>query len=226
MHYFLNGGRDERSVVKSPAARALYESLHVQRILFIPLAIVENYWQELWHNKQDLFSMSGFEVQALTTLDTASPTIQQKIAWADMIYFPGGVPVTLLKRLRQSGADDAIKLAIESDSLKLLAGGSAGAMVMGTDCINGHTEVKTVVPGLAFLPGFIIDSHFSNRHREPRLLQLLAERPQLTGIGIDEDTAIVLGPDFALQAVYGPGTVKVYHHTNTEIYDSNSRFTP
>ena len=224
MHYFLNGGRDERAVLKSPAARELYQELGLQRILFIPFAIVEDYWQELWHDKQDLFGMPAFDVRSLTVLDTDPHVIQQKVAWADFINFPGGVPMSLLKRAQDAAVTELIRQAIAAGSLKLLAGGSAGAMVMGTDCIIGNTDVKTVVPGLDFVPGYVIDSHFGNRDRESRLLQILAERPHLDGIGIDEDTAVVLDDNLALQAVYGPGTVKVYHKTNIETYDSDSRF--
>ena len=226
MHYFLNGGRDERSVVKSAAAQALYQQLGIRRILFIPLAITEDYWQELWHARQDLFGMADYEVQALTTLDTDPLVRQQKIAWAEAIYFPGGAQASLLKRAEATGIVELIRAAISTQSLRLLAGGSAGAMVMGSDCIVGHSQVNAVVPGFNFLPGYIIDSHFSNRQREPRLEQTLSQRPDLIGMGIDEDTGVVLNQDLALQAVYGPGTVKVYHHANTEKYDSNSRFTP
>ena len=226
MHYFLNGGRDERSVVKSAAAQAMYQQLGIRRLLFIPFAIVEDYWQERWHTQPDLFAMPSYEVQALTTLDTDPRLIQQKIVWAEAIYFPGGAQASLLKRAKASGITELIQQAIAARSLKLLAGGSAGAMVLGADCIVGHSQVNAVVPGLNFLPGYVVDSHFSNRHREPRLQQIMRQRPDLIGMGIDEDTGVVLNEDFALQAVYGPGTVKVYYHANTEIYDSNSCFTP
>lgn len=224
MYFFLNGGRDERAVLKSSAAVELYKKIGIQHILFIPFAITEDYWQVLWHDNQDLFGMPACDVRSLTMLDTDPHIIQQKIAWADCIYFPGGAPMSLLKRVEDAGVTKLIRQAIAIGSLKLLAGGSAGAMVMGSDCIIGNTEVKTVVTGLNFVADYVIDSHFGNRHRESRLLQILADRPHLKGMGIDEDTGVVLNDNLALQAVYGPGTVKVYHKTNIETYDSNFRF--
>jgi cyanophycinase len=62
--------------------------------------------------------------------------------------------------------------------------------------------------GLGLLPGAVIDQHFSQRNRLGRLLLLVAESPSQLGIGIDEDTAAVIGPDGVLE-VLGKGTVTV-----------------
>ena len=51
-----------------------------------------------------------------------------------------------------------------------------------------------VVPGLGFLSGAIIDQHFLRRERENRLFSVILERPTLVGIGIDEGTALEVGP--------------------------------
>ncbi|MDL2341814.1 MAG: Type 1 glutamine amidotransferase-like domain-containing protein [Patescibacteria group bacterium] len=224
MQYFLNGGRDERGVVKNSQALAYYQSLGIQRLLIIPYAIMEDFWQQLWHDKQDLFGVPGIETRALTSLDVDPQIIRDYLEWADFIYLPGGAQKTLLRRMEQLGTAKVLREVIQNGSCKLLGGGSAGAMVMGTQCIVGRSNVETVVPGLNLVPGYIIDSHFANRNRESRLLSVLADHPELSGLGIDEDTGLVLGEDFALQAVYGAGTVSIYTKNKKEIYDSNSRF--
>ena len=49
-----------------------------------------------------------------------------------------------------------------------------------------------MAPGLALVPGLIIDQHFAERGRMGRLLAAIGQNPRLIGVGIDEDTAIVL----------------------------------
>jgi len=52
-----------------------------------------------------------------------------------------------------------------------------------------------MAPGLNFLDGVIIDQHFDQRGRFGRLLCGVAQNPGILGIGIDEDTAIMVHPD-------------------------------
>lgn len=224
MQYFLNGGRNERGIVKSRAALKLYQSLAIHKILIIPYAIMEDFWQQLWRDEQDLFGMPDFEVKALTALDTDIDYITKLINWADFIYLPGGAQKTLLRRMDQLGTNEILRRRLEKNDLKLLGGGSAGAMVMGDKCIVGRSEVEVVTEGLGLLPGFVIDSHFSQRNREPRLLQVLEQNSGLTGLGLDEDTGLVLDENLALQTVIGTGTVNVYSKTEKETYDSDSSF--
>lgn len=66
-----------------------------------------------------------------------------------------------------------------------------------------------VAPGLGFLPGTIIDQRFMRRERHNRLLAVTLERPSLIGVGIDEATAIEVGPD-GLWTVRGSGAVVIY----------------
>jgi cyanophycinase len=60
--------------------------------------------------------------------------------------------------------------------------------------------------GLSFMPNAIVDQHFSQRHRLSRLLSALAQRPDLLGVGIDEDTALVIEPNQSVEIV-GRGAV-------------------
>jgi len=62
-------------------------------------------------------------------------------------------------------------------------------------------------PGMGYLPGIVIDQHFSQRGRLGRLLSALAQQPAVLGFGIDEDTAVVVqGDEFQ---VVGEGAVTV-----------------
>jgi cyanophycinase-like exopeptidase len=46
--------------------------------------------------------------------------------------------------------------------------------------------------GFGLLPGVVVDQHFTNRHRMPRLLGVLEKHPDYVGLGIDESTAAVV----------------------------------
>jgi cyanophycinase len=65
-----------------------------------------------------------------------------------------------------------------------------------------------IAAGLGLLPGVIVDQHFQQRNRLGRLLSLIAQNPSLLGLGVDEDTAGVVGPDHVLEVI-GRGSITV-----------------
>lgn len=75
----------------------------------------------------------------------------------------------------------------------VIGGTSAGAAVLSRCMIREGTRTDAVVGrGFPFVTGAVIDQHFFKRQREPRLLGVLAERPELWGIGVDEQTALII----------------------------------
>jgi cyanophycinase len=90
----------------------------------------------------------------------------------------------------------------------VVAGTSAGASAMSTHMVafgaSGGTPKQRMVQmaaGLGVLPGVIVDQHFEQRNRLGRLLAIIAQNPSLLGIGVDEDTAGVIGPDMVLEVI-------------------------
>ena len=77
-------------------------------------------------------------------------------------------------------------------------GTSAGAMLCSETMINGSLSdgVPRLSPGLSLAPGFLIDTHFSERKREPRLQSgldtLRAKKKDLVGLGLDEKAWVVI----------------------------------
>jgi len=66
-------------------------------------------------------------------------------------------------------------------------------------------------PGMGFMPGIIVDQHFAQRGRIGRLLTALVLQPAMLGLGIDEDTGIIVqGDEFE---VIGQGCVTVVDET-------------
>jgi cyanophycinase len=69
--------------------------------------------------------------------------------------------------------------------------------------------------GLGLLPGVIVDQHFQQRNRLGRLLSVIAQNPSLLGLGVDEDTAGVVGADHILEVI-GRGSITVVDGSASE----------
>ena len=90
----------------------------------------------------------------------------------------------------------------------VIAGTSAGASAMSTHMVafgasgaSPRQRMAQLAAGLGVLPDVIVDQHFQQRNRLGRLLSIIAQNPALLGIGIDEDTAGVVGPDHIMEII-------------------------
>jgi cyanophycinase len=112
-----------------------------------------------------------------------------------------------------------------------VAGTSAGAAIMPEHMISGGgsgaTPTATGVilsPGLGLTNSLIVDQHFRQRDRLGRLLAAVAFNPFAVGVGLDEDTALFLGPDGVFEVV-GSGAVTIVDPTGLS-YSSMDSATP
>jgi cyanophycinase len=117
----------------------------------------------------------------------------------------------LASTIRGTGFGDAVVAAYQRGIL--VGGTSAGASVVSEHMVGygspGSTPKFRMVgqaQGLGLLPGVIVDQHFAQRDRFGRLLNLVASSPDLLGIGLDEDTAILVTDETELEVV-GKGSV-------------------
>lgn len=133
-------------------------------------------------------------------------SLVDSIRTASLIYLTGGSQLSLMDALHESPAFDALRDAWIRGAV--IAGTSAGAAVMSRQMITGDQkkhpvytgdfpsiEDKNIIlqPGLGLLPEhIIIDQHFIQRQRLNRLITVVIENPNFTGIGIDESTAIIV----------------------------------
>ncbi len=104
----------------------------------------------------------------------------------------------------------------------VIAGTSAGASAMSSHMIafgaSGATpklRMAQIAAGLGVLPGVIIDQHFQQRNRLGRLLSLIAQNPSLLGLGVDEDTAGIVGPDHVMEVI-GRGSITIIDGASSE----------
>jgi cyanophycinase len=127
------------------------------------------------------------------------------------VFFTGGDQRRITTVIGGTRVDSQLHTLL-ADGL-VLGGTSAGAAMMSSTMIVGGDEVG-VTPssvhtgaGLEFLPGVVIDMHFAERGRLNRLLTAVALYPHELGLGIDEDTAIVV--EAGRFEVIGSGSVTV-----------------
>ncbi|MBY0230037.1 MAG: cyanophycinase [Gemmataceae bacterium] len=114
------------------------------------------------------------------------------------VFFTGGDQLRITSQIGGTPVFHALRRLLERGGV--IAGTSAGASVVcSTMMVSGSGdesarvgEVAKMAPGLGFLPGVIVDQHFAERGRMGRLLSAVAQNPASLGVGIDEDTAIVV----------------------------------
>lgn len=131
--------------------------------------------------------------------------ILTELAWATGVFFTGGDQFRLAA-LVGSETNQILRRRLAMRTL-VIAGTSAGATALGPTMITGRDargRLRTG-PGLGLVPGVIIDMHFAERQRLPRLIAAVLRQPAQLGIGIDEDTAILIGS--RRFGVLGRGTV-------------------
>jgi cyanophycinase len=154
-------------------------------------------------------------VQALpvrTRAQANADDMTDRLRQATGVFFTGGDQVRITTILGGTRADAALQTLVASGAV-ILAGTSAGAAMMSATMIVGGdgrgvaTGSVRTGPGLEFLPGVLIDMHFAERGRLNRLLSAVALYPHELGLGIDEDTAILVDGDCF--EVLGSGSVTV-----------------
>jgi cyanophycinase len=160
----------------------------------------------------------------LTRADANDPRLIAGLHEADAFFFTGGEQLCITARIGGSAALQAIRGRHGAGAI--LAGTSAGTSVMSQTMIAFGNEGPTprhnmvnLAPGLGFLPGLILDQHFSQRERLGRLKTAVSYNPEELGVGIDEDTAGLFLPDGTLE-VFGPNTVTVVDGRDLETNSS------
>ena len=140
--------------------------------------------------------------------------LEERINQADALFFSGGDQLLLtsiyggtqlLARIKERYIDERL----------VIAGTSAGAMAMSTPMIYaGNKSVQQIsgeikiATGLEFLKDVCIDTHFIDRSRFVRMAQVLATNPTCIGIGIEENTAIIVQEGLNVEVI-GSGLVTI-----------------
>ncbi|MDA8440808.1 MAG: cyanophycinase [Peptococcaceae bacterium] len=132
---------------------------------------------------------------------------------AQGIFFTGGDQLKITGILGGTMADTVLHSRYAAGTI--IAGTSAGASVMSSTMIVGGASDETpakdalsMAPGMGLIGDVVIDQHFAQRGRIGRLLSAVAQNPHYLGIGIDEDTAVLID-EMGCFRVIGSQTVTV-----------------
>lgn len=117
---------------------------------------------------------------------------------ADCVLFSGGDQSNIVKIIGGSSIHKILLHRCQNENF-VLAGTSAGAMAMSDEMIAGSNPKRLFTKGalkmgkgMAFIDHIIFDSHFIKRRRFARLAAAVAKFPDIIGVGLDEDTGLVI----------------------------------
>ncbi|MDO9370364.1 MAG: cyanophycinase [Sphingopyxis sp.] len=158
--------------------------------------------------------------------ETNDPAHRELIDGAGGIFFTGGDQLRIVSQLGDTPLETAVRDLHARGGV--IAGTSAGASAQSETMLIGGSDGESyrigelhMAPGLGLIPNVIIDQHFAERGRIGRLLGAVAHNPRILGIGIDEDSAIVVeGTTFT---VIGSGAVTIVdaaHVTQSNIAEA------
>ena len=162
---------------------------------------------------KDLGAKSARSFDFDSRAEAESAESMEELRDASGIFLSGGNQLRLSTVLGGTAVAKALRRANASGVP--IAGTSAGAaflsehmIAFGEEGPTPRAAMVTLTPGLGLTNRVIVDQHFRQRDRLGRLLTALAYNPFAVGLGLDEDTAVFLDADNALEVV-GSGAVTV-----------------
>ena len=143
-----------------------------------------------------------------TPADARQPEYLERLLAADVVMMSGGNQSRLREMFAETDFLDALLRRYYAEPNFVIAGTSAGAMAMSQHMIRGGSVPDALLKGavkmgvgLGLLSTAIIDSHFVKRGRFGRLIESVALHPKLIGIGLGEDTGVLITEGHLVETV-------------------------
>lgn len=156
-----------------------------------------------------------------------SPKILKRIETADVVLFSGGNQSKISHIFRATKAHELIHDRFLHDEF-IIAGTSAGAVVMAEEMIAGGRNNNVLKrndlkmgKGLGLMKDVIFDSHFIRRGRFGRLAEAVALFPDKLGIGLGEDTGVIIKEGNICETI-GSGMVVLFDGSNFDYNESRN----
>lgn len=210
---FIIGGHEDRDGDRD-ILKAFAERVGQGRIVIATVASHEP--EGYFDAYREAFGTLGFddltELYVEERSDSGTKRALEVLEGARGIYFSGGDQLRITSQIGDTEVERRI-LELHHQGA-VLAGTSAGASVMSETMLVKGPSAETyrigelhMAPGLGIMKNVIIDQHFAERGRYGRLLGAVAHNPRLLGLGVDEDTALLVEHDIG--TVMGAGAVYV-----------------
>ena len=203
---------------KGPKSKILEEVASRARKGKGPLVVITvatNLPQEVGDEYVESFNRLGVRHVEVVDIRTREDAYDERnvstLVKASVVFFTGGDQLRITSQVGDSPMYRCMEQMYRQGVT--IAGTSAGAAAMSeTMLISGPNdesfEVFTLgmAPGLGFIRNAVVDTHFAERGRIGRLLGAVSQNPRNLGIGIDEDTAIIVEAETGFRVV-GSGAV-------------------
>lgn len=204
---------------KDPEKKILKEVAHQAnggKLVVVTVATEEP--EEVWKEYRKIFREIG-----VTKIDHLDVRIREEATSEDrvkvlngakVVFFTGGDQLKITSQLGDSAVYQTVEKIYQEGGT--IAGTSAGASVMSeTMLVTGDGEqshqigkMLAMAPGLGLIQNVVVDQHFAERGRLGRLLGAIAQNPRHLGVGIDENTAVIVHGNESLEVI-GAGAVYV-----------------
>ena len=213
---FVVGGAEDR-VGKASLLRQFVKLAGGRRARLVVVPTASSLQDDVVASYTEVFDRLGAAdvtvVNPATRDDAHDPEAVRATEQASGVFITGGSQLRLSQLIPGTPLGAALHGAYERGCV--VGGTSAGASIMsdfmismGDEGVTPRQRASQLTAGLGLLPGVVIDQHFDQRARYGRLLSVVATSPHLLGLGIDEDTAVVVR-DRRHFTVHGTGSVFV-----------------
>ena len=187
-------------------------------IIMIPTAGGRQEYGPYWSGLIQFKEVGATNLTVLHTTDRTvadSEEFVKPIQKARGVFFGGGRQWHLADAYLHTRTHDELFKLLERGGV--IGGTSAGATIQGSYLVRGDTKSNTVMmgdhmEGMGFLRNVGIDQHLLKRNRHFDMIEVIKKNPELLGIGLDENTAIVVRRDQF--EVIGQSYVVIYDNTS------------
>ena len=183
-------------------------------IVVVPTAAEGDVYQLDWDYLEPFRDAGATNLTVLHTRDPAEANTQAFVAPlkdARGVWFVGGRQWRIADSYLGTLTETEFRAVLNRGGV--IGGSSAGATIQGSYLARGDTNANTIMmgdheQGFAYIKNVAIDQHLLVRNRQFDLIEIIQAHPELLGLGLDEDTAIVVeGNEFE---VIGQGYVAIY----------------
>lgn len=180
--------------------------------------------EEMWKDYQKVFRELGVKKLGHLHVETREEALEggreKVLEGATVVFFTGGDQLRITSQLGDTPVYQ--KLQDIYDKGGTIAGTSAGASVMSSTMLiggsqNGSHKLEDVIqmaPGFGLIMDVVIDQHFAERGRLGRLVAAVSQNLAHLGLGIDENTAVLVEGDSDFKVI-GKGAVYVVDGART-----------
>lgn len=187
-------------------------------IVVVPTAGDADDYDQYWSGLGAFRDHGARNLTLLHTRDRTradSEAFVKPLVGARGVFFTGGRQWRLADAYLNTRTQRELQQLLDRGGV--IGGSSAGATILGSFLVRGDTKGNELmigdhVAGFGFMKNTAIDQHLLRRNRQFDLIEVIEKHPELLGIGIDENTAVVVQGDRF--DVIGQGYVAIYDSNN------------